>query len=129
MPQGGIDPGEEPLQAAVRELYEEANISSVSLLAEADEWLCYDLPARLGGQAWKGRYRGQSQKWFAFRFDGDDAEIDVVRPGGGLHKPEFSEWRWEELARVPDLIVPFKRGVYAQVAKLFARFGPAKGAD
>jgi putative (di)nucleoside polyphosphate hydrolase len=123
MPQGGIDPGETPLQAAMRELYEETNIRSVSLLGEAGDWLCYDLPPPLAGRAWKGRYRGQKQKWFAFRFDGDESEIDVANPGGGGgHRPEFSGWRWEDLARVPELIVPFKRAVYERVAQEFAGF-------
>jgi putative (di)nucleoside polyphosphate hydrolase len=122
MPQGGIDPGEEPLQAAKRELYEETSIRSVSYLGETGEWLRYDLPTPLAGLAWKGRYRGQSQKWFAFRFEGDESEIDVLAPGGGRHKPEFGEWRWERLERVPELIVPFKREVYEQVAAAFARF-------
>ena len=130
MPQGGIDPGETPLQAAIRELYEETNIRSVSLLGEAEEWLCYDLPPPLAGYAWKGRYRGQTQKWFAFRFEGEDSEIDVLRPGGGRYKPEFSDWRWERLERVPELIIPFKRQVYEQVVTAFARFAPAaEGAE
>ena len=73
------------------------------------------------GRALGGRYRGQKQKWFALRFDGDDTEIDVRHPGGGRHKPEFSSWRWEKLARLPQLIVPFKRGVYEEVVKAFAR--------
>lgn len=122
MPQGGIDPGETPLQAAVRELYEETNIRSATLLGEAEDWLCYDLPSALANQAWKGRYRGQTQRWFAFRFDGDDSEIDVTRPGGGRHKPEFGAWRWERLDRVPELIVPFKRDVYERVVTAFSRF-------
>ena len=122
MPQGGIDRGETPLQAAFRELYEETNIRSVALLGEAEEWLSYDLPAPLAGQAWRGRYRGQTQRWFAFRFLGEESEIDVTRPGGGRHKPEFSGWRWERLERVAELVIPFKRAVYQQVAADFARF-------
>jgi putative (di)nucleoside polyphosphate hydrolase len=119
MPQGGIDAGEQPIEAAYRELREETNVTSVSLLAEAPDWLSYDLPREIGKEAWRGKYRGQSQKWFAFRFDGDDSEIDILDPGGG-HKPEFDAWRWVELAQTPDLVIPFKREVYREVARLFA---------
>ena len=114
MPQGGIDPGEEPYQAALRELHEETNVSSVSLLAEAKDWYTYDLPAEIIGTAWKGRFRGQTQKWFALRFEGDEKEIDIHAPAGG-HKPEFDGWRWEAMERLPELIIPFKRAVYEQV--------------
>ncbi|MBX6425707.1 MAG: RNA pyrophosphohydrolase [Variibacter sp.] len=120
MPQGGLDPGEDPYQCALRELYEETNIRSVEYLAAIDEWLAYDIPREIVGQAWQGRYRGQRQKWFALRFTGDDAEIDVERPGGGQHKPEFAAWRWEPIQNLPDLVVPFKRGVYERVVKEFA---------
>ena len=96
---------------------------SVELLAEAPEWYCYDLPAPVAGRAWKGRYKGQSQKWFAFRFNGGDEEIDIRRPGGGRHRPEFDAWRWEEMSRLPDLIIPFKRPVYDKVVAAFARLG------
>jgi putative (di)nucleoside polyphosphate hydrolase len=119
MPQGGIDAGEQPIEAAYRELREETNVSSVSLLAEAPEWLSYDLPYEIGKEAWRGRYRGQSQKWFAFRFDGDESEIDILNPGGG-HKPEFDAWRWVPLAETTELIIPFKREVYREVVRLFA---------
>ncbi|MBA3516499.1 MAG: RNA pyrophosphohydrolase [Rhizobiales bacterium] len=122
MPQGGIDRGEAPYRAALRELYEETSIRSVTLLGEAKDWLCYDLPAPLAPFVLKGRYRGQNQKWFAFRFEGDDSEIDVKTPGGGKHKAEFRAWRWERLERVPELIVPFKRAVYDQVAAAFLPF-------
>ncbi|HEY8381638.1 MAG TPA: RNA pyrophosphohydrolase [Microvirga sp.] len=126
MPQGGIDPGEEPYAAAVRELYEETSVHSVTLLAEAPEWYTYDLPSIVAGRAWRGRYRGQTQRWFAFRFDGDDAEINIRRPGGGGHKPEFDEWRWEDMHRLPELIIPFKRPVYEAVVAAFAHLaGPA----
>lgn len=119
MPQGGIDAGEQPIEAAYRELREETNVSSVSLLAEAPDWLSYDLPHEIGKGAWRGKYRGQSQKWFAFRFEGDESEIDILNPGGG-HKPEFDGWRWVPLAETPELIIPFKRDVYREVARLFA---------
>ena len=122
MPQGGIDAGEVPYEAALRELHEETNVRSVSLLGEAPEWFCYDIPTPLAGLAWKGRYVGQRQKWFAFRFLGDDSEIDVERPGGGKHKAEFGAWRWDRLARVPEFIVPFKRKVYEQVADAFSAY-------
>ena len=119
MPQGGIDPGEDPYTAALRELHEETNVRSVTLLAEAPEWYTYDLPSMVAGRAWKGRYRGQTQKWFAFRFDGQDSEVDISRPAGGRHKPEFDEWRWEAMNRLPDLIIPFKRPVYENVVAAF----------
>jgi putative (di)nucleoside polyphosphate hydrolase len=121
MPQGGIDAGEDPWPAALRELYEETNIRSVEKLAEIPEWLAYDLPPELVGQAWKGKYRGQTQKWYALRFTGEDSEIDIAAPAGG-HDPEFVEWRWEPIANLPELIVPFKRAVYEQVVREFARF-------
>jgi putative (di)nucleoside polyphosphate hydrolase len=119
MPQGGLDDGEDPYQAALRELYEETSIKKVSLIAEAPGWLTYDLPPDLVGQSWGGRYRGQKQKWFALRFEGKDAEIDVRHPGGGKFKAEFSSWRWEKLERLPELIVPFKRKVYEEVVAAF----------
>jgi putative (di)nucleoside polyphosphate hydrolase len=122
MPQGGLDPGEDTCACGLRELYEETNIRSVEHLATIDDWLTYDIPRELVGHAWKGRYRGQMQKWFALRFTGSDDEIDVAHPGGGKHKPEFVEWRWEALARTPELVVPFKRPVYERVAQEFSRF-------
>ena len=123
MPQGGIDEGEDPPTAARRELYEETNVRSATLIAEAPEWLAYDLPAGARGR-FGGRYRGQSQKWFLFRFDGDEAEIDVERPAGGAYKAEFAAWRWERWEALPGLIVPFKRKVYEQVAAWFAPLAP-----
>jgi putative (di)nucleoside polyphosphate hydrolase len=122
MPQGGVDPGEDTYRAALRELYEETSIRSVEKLGEIAEWLAYDIPREIVGQAWKGKYRGQTQKWYALRFTGDEAEIDVAHPGGGRHKPEFLEWRWERMAQVPKLIIPFKRKVYDRVVKEFAQF-------
>ncbi len=122
MPQGGIDDGEDLRKAAERELYEETSVRSATRLGETRDWFTYDLPPDLIGRAWKGKYRGQRIKYVAYRFDGDDSEIDIAEPGGGGHKPEFLEWRWEELDRTPDLIIPFKRQVYDAVAKEFARF-------
>jgi len=121
MPQGGIDAGEEPWPAALRELREETNISSVERLGEVAEWLNYDIPRDLVGQAWKGQYRGQTQKWFAVRFVGAESEIDIASPDGAAHA-EFSAWRWQELKDLPDLVVPFKRPVYERVVQEFAKF-------
>lgn len=120
MPQGGIDKGEDPLRAALRELHEETNISSVSLLAEAPEWIYYDLPDEALGIALKGKYRGQRQRWFAFAFTGPDSEIDVLAPGAGKYEAEFDQWRWEKLSHAPALIVPFKREAYEKVVAAFA---------
>ena len=119
MPQGGIDPGEEPRHAALRELREETNITSVTLLGESRGWFTYDLPPALIGKAWNGRFRGQRQKWYALRFTGSDDEIDIVHPAGG-HHPEFVAWRWAPIAELPDLVVPFKRQVYAAIVGEFA---------
>jgi putative (di)nucleoside polyphosphate hydrolase len=118
MPQGGIDTNEEPAAAARRELAEETGIRSIEVLAEAPGWLRYDLPPHLIGKAWGGKYRGQEQKWFAFRFLGHDREIDITPASG--HNVEFVEWRWVPLAELPDLIIPFKRNVYRQVVATFA---------
>ena len=119
MPQGGIDDGEEPLEAAKRELWEETNVRSIELIAELPGWLNYDLPEGARGR-WSRRYRGQTQKWFLFRFLGPDREIDVRRPADGAHDAEFDDWRWERFERLPELVVPFKREVYEKVAAHFA---------
>jgi putative (di)nucleoside polyphosphate hydrolase len=125
MPQGGIDSGEDPWPAALRELGEETNITSVEHLGEIAEWLIYDIPRETVGQAWNGKYRGQKQKWFALRFTGDDSEIDIAHPAGG-HKPEFVQWRWEPVSNLPDLVVPFKRKVYERVVAEFKKFAVVK---
>jgi putative (di)nucleoside polyphosphate hydrolase len=115
MPQGGIDPGESPLAAARRELREEVGTERALLLAESRQWLAYDLPKELRPPHWGRRWRGQSQRWFAFRFTGADAEIDL-----NAHEPEFARWRWASPDEVLALIVPFKRPVYEAVLAEFA---------
>ena len=119
MPQGGIDPGEDPETASLRELYEETGMKSVSLLAEASRWINYDLPEKLIGVGLKGKYRGQTQRWFAYRFEGDESEIAINPPSGG-HTAEFDAWEWKPMADLPELIVPFKRKVYEEVVAEFA---------
>jgi putative (di)nucleoside polyphosphate hydrolase len=116
MPQGGVDEGEELLAAAKRELYEETGVTSASLIEESKGWYKYELPAHLIGKSWKGKYRGQMQKWFAFRFEGEDGEITLQVPG---QKQEFDEWRWARMAELPDLIIPFKRHVYDELVRDF----------
>lgn len=113
-PQGGIDQDEDPFLAAKRELWEETGVTSAELIAETPDWLRYDLPIALVPKVWKGRYRGQEQKWYAFRFLGDDSEIRI----DGEH-PEFSAWRWMDLLDTPALIVEFKRPLYEQVVQAF----------
>jgi putative (di)nucleoside polyphosphate hydrolase len=115
MPQGGIDKGEEPLAAAWREMKEEIGTDRARYIGESKHWLQYDLPVELVPQIWKGRYRGQKQKWFAFRFLGDDRDIDIE-----TEHPEFSSWRWAELEEIPGLIVPFKRQLYEDLVAEFA---------
>lgn len=116
MPQGGIDEGEDPRAAALRELSEEVGTNAAEILAETPDWLTYDLPDELIGKLWEGRFRGQCQKWFAMRFTGADSDIDIA-----TDNPEFSDWKWVEPAALPGLIVPFKRDLYAELVR---RFGP-----
>jgi putative (di)nucleoside polyphosphate hydrolase len=115
MPQGGIDPGEGPRQAAFRELAEEIGTAKAEVIAESAQWLRYDLPPELVGRVWGGRYRGQAQKWFAMRFLGRDAEINLE-----TEHPEFDAWQWVPAADLPRLIVPFKRQLYLDI---LAEFG------
>ncbi len=114
MPQGGIDKGEAPRDAAFRELKEEIGTNDAEILAETDNWLDYDLPLDLVPKIWKGRYRGQRQKWFAMRFLGHDRDIDIAGPHA-----EFSQWRWSPIAELPDLIVPFKADLYRKIVSEF----------
>ncbi|NEI00309.1 RNA pyrophosphohydrolase [Rhizobium johnstonii] len=128
MPQGGIDKSEDPLDAAYRELYEETGIKTVTLLAEARDWINYDLPPALIGIGLRGKFRGQTQRWFAFRFDGDDNEIAINPPPGG-HEPEFDAWEWKPMRQLPGLIVPFKRAVYDQVVAEFQHLETLQSED
>ncbi len=117
MPQGGIDPGEDALEAAFRELWEETGVARrhAELIAEAPEELQYDLPDELIGKVWKGKWRGQRQRWFLLRFLGEDSDIDIATA-----HPEFRAWRWSDPADLPALIVPFKRALYTRLLELFA---------
>ncbi len=114
MPQGGIDPGETPAEAGLRELEEEVGTNKAAVLREMDEWLAYDLPQHLLGIALHGRYRGQRQKWIAMRFLGDDSDINIRTA-----EPEFAAWKWLAMEALPRLIVPFKRDTYAKVIAAF----------
>lgn len=118
MPQGGLDAGEEPRAAALRELKEEVGTDRAEILAEHPEWLSYDLPAQVAAKMWGGKFRGQAQRWFALRFLGSDADIDISGAHGA--HAEFAAWRWAPLASVPGLIVGFKQPIYRAVADAFA---------
>jgi len=115
MPQGGIDDGETPTEAALRELEEEVGTDQADILRESGQWLAYDLPLALAKSLWKGRFRGQAQKWVAMRFTGQDSDIDIA-----TRHPEFRAWRWAQASELPALIVPFKRDVYRAVLTEFA---------
>lgn len=120
MPQGGIDKGEDSKLAALRELAEETAVISAEVIAEAPGWYTYDLPEHLIGKSWKGKYRGQTQKWYALRFLGEDSEVNLAPPG---QEQEFDQWRWAPMDEIPDIIVPFKRPVYEQVIRAFRHLG------
>ncbi|MCE2509589.1 MAG: RNA pyrophosphohydrolase [Alphaproteobacteria bacterium] len=114
MPQGGIDPGETPEEAALRECLEEVGTNKVEITAESSGWYVYDLPDELLGKIWGGKYRGQKQRWFVFRFLGEDTDIQI----DGEH-PEFHDWRWVDLEEIPDLAIYFKRRMYEGLLEEF----------
>lgn len=118
MPQGGIDKGEDARNAAIRELGEETGIAPalIDVVAQAPDTMRYDLPAELMGKLWGGRYRGQEQTWFLARFTGTDADVNI----DAHDPPEFCDWKWVEPAQLPDLIVPFKKAIYARLVEEFA---------
>ena len=116
MPQGGIDDGEKPRKAALRELWEETGVTDdlVEFIAKTDDWVTYDLPAELLGKVWGGKYRGQRQKWFLFRFLGQDDQVNIA-----TEHPEFDRWQWSRADEMIASIVPFKRAVYEEVVRQF----------
>ena len=115
MPQGGIDANEEPLEAALRELEEEINTANVEILAESKNWYQYDLPKNLRGKLWKGKYRGQNQKWFAMKYLGEDKEIQPQ----SVKKPEFDDWKWVDIEDLPRVAIKFKRDIYRSISVEF----------
>jgi putative (di)nucleoside polyphosphate hydrolase len=117
MPQGGIDKGETPKEAVLRELKEEIGTRKAEIIAEMDDWVTYDLPEHLVGIAFHGKYKGQRQKWFALRFTGKESDIDLT-----AHDPEFSSYRWVSLEELPGLIVPFKRETYRSVIAALGKY-------
>ena len=110
MPQGGVDKGEELVDAMRRELKEETSIKNIKIIKEIDGWLDYELPKNLLGKIWKGRYRGQKQKWFIVKFLGEESEINIT-----TKRPEFIEWKWVERNQLPNIIVDFKKNVYERL--------------
>ena len=120
MPQGGIDEGEDPQEAVLRELAEETAVTSAHIIEEAPGWYTYDLPDHLIGKSWGGKYRGQKQKWFACRFTGPDSEINLTPPG---HKQEFDQWQWMTMDEAVAAVVPFKKAVYVEMIKALRHLG------
>lgn len=116
MPQGGIDPGEEPQEAALRELWEEIGVTKdkIEVIGQTSDWLTYDLPEHLLGKVWKGKYRGQKQLWFVLRFKGSDTDVNIE-----TEHPEFGRWKWSNAADLVSEIVPFKRDIYEALVKEF----------
>ena len=114
MPQGGIDEGEEPREAAFREMEEEIGTRNAEFVSEYDEWIYYKLPPKLAQKVWQGKYQGQKQRWFAFRFSGSDNEINI-----NTKNPEFKKWRWAELEEIPDQTIEFKRLAYEKICAEF----------
>ena len=117
MPQGGIDAGESPLQACMREMREEIGTNTAELVSQHDDWLYYDIPLPLANRLWQGQYKGQKQKWMALRFTGNDSDINIA-----TEEPEFCEWKWLSPHDLVDLAVPFKRDVYQNVLAAFAPY-------
>jgi len=120
MPQGGIDKGEDPRSAVLREAREETGMTSLEVIAELPGWHNYDLPPKLKGNLWGGKYRGQTQKWFALRFTGLDSEVMIEGVG---HAAEFDAWRWSQPSELLDIVVPFKRDVYQAVLSEAIKLG------
>ncbi len=114
MPQGGIDKGEEPRDAALREMLEEIGTNKAEIIAETSDWVRYDLPRDVSNKIWKGKYRGQEQKWYLLKFNGQDSDINIA-----TEHPEFSQWKWLPFAELPNVIVGFKRDIYVQVVAAF----------
>ena len=112
MPQGGINDNEDFFDAAKRELEEETSIKNIKLIKEINGWLAYDLPASLLGKIWKGKYKGQKQKWFIMKFVGKEEEINI-----NTKNPEFLDWKWLEFNKLPDVAVNFKKNIYNEIKK------------
>ena len=115
MPQGGIDDGETPVEAGFREMMEEIGTNNAEIIAEHSQWLDYDIPINLANRLWQGQFKGQSQKWLAFHYLGDDSDINI-----NTAEPEFRAWKWAEPEALPNLAVPFKRDVYQNIISEFA---------